>query len=75
VLLSATLVVRDEAMHLPDYLASITPFVDQIVVLDTGSTRRPEAVARDAGATVISRPWDDHFGNARNAALDVRRGE
>jgi tetratricopeptide (TPR) repeat protein len=75
VLLSATLIVRDEAEHLLDCLASITRFVDEIVVVDTGSTDATEAVAREAGATVISRPWDRHFANARNAAVDVARGQ
>ncbi len=74
-LLSATLIARNEAEHLSECLSSISPFVDEIIVVDTGSTDLTEAIALDAGATVISRRWDDHFGNARNAALDIARGE
>ncbi len=43
--------------------------VSQIVVGDTGSTDNSADIARQFGATVVSVPWENHFANARNAAL------
>ena len=46
-LLSAALIVRDESAVLADCLASIRPVVDEIIVVDTGSTDgSPEIAAR-----------------------------
>ena len=43
--------------------------VSQIVIADTGSTDNSADIARQHGATVVSVPWENHFANARNAAL------
>jgi hypothetical protein len=68
--LSAALIVRDEARHLGDCLASIAPLVDEVVVVDTGSVDDTMEIARRAGARVFQFPWNGRFDDARNAALD-----
>jgi tetratricopeptide (TPR) repeat protein len=73
-LLSAAIITRDEAEHLPGCLASIAGLVDEIVLVDTGSTDATIDLARAAGAKVTQRPWNDDFAAARNAALDLARG-
>lgn len=73
-LLSATIIARDEAFHLPACLESISDVVDETIVVDTGSTDATVDLARAAGATVATRPWDGSFAAARNAALDLARG-
>ena len=60
-LLSAAIIVRDEATHLDGCLTSIREFVDEIVVVDTGSTDESVAVAQRHGATVAVDPWRDDF--------------
>jgi hypothetical protein len=50
-------------------LASATNCVDELVVLDTGSTDATVALARSAGARVHHFKWCDDFAAARNAAL------
>lgn len=70
-LLCAALIVRNEADMLPDCLASLQGLVDRIVVCDTGSSDDTIAVARTAGAEVITRPWQDDFGWARNEVLQA----
>ena len=73
-LLSACLIVRDEAEMLPDCLASIRGVADEIVVVDTGSTDDTPEIARQAGARVFHFDWCDDFAAARNAALDHAQG-
>lgn len=73
-LLSACLIVRDEADLLPRCLASIRDHVDEICVVDTGSRDDSVRIARSFGARVDRRPWDDDFGAARNAALELAAG-
>ena len=68
-LLTACLIVRDEAAHLEACLASVRPFVDDVVVADTGSSDDTVAIARAAGARVVEVAWADDFAGARNAAL------
>jgi hypothetical protein len=73
--LTASMIVRDEARCLARCLRSITPLVDEIVVVDTGSVDDTVAIARSFGARVAHRPWDDDFAAARNRALDLATGD
>jgi tetratricopeptide (TPR) repeat protein len=74
-LISAALIVRDESRVLDDCLASISPVVDEIVVVDTGSVDETPAIATRWGARVIRHPWQDDFAEARNVGLDAANGE
>jgi glycosyltransferase involved in cell wall biosynthesis len=75
VLLSATLIVRDEARVLGDCLSSIRPVVDEIVVVDTGSVDETLRIAASHGARVLHHAWRDDFACARNVALDAAQGD
>lgn len=72
-LITAALIVKNEASRLEQCLASVRPLVDAIVVVDTGSTDDTPAIARRLGATVIDEPWQDDFARHRNTALDAVR--
>ena len=74
-LITAALIVRDEAAFLPDCLASIAGTVDEIVVVDTGSADDSPAIAAGFGARVYHQPWRDDFAAARNTALGYSTGE
>jgi tetratricopeptide (TPR) repeat protein len=63
------MIVRDEAEALGACLASVRGFVDEMVVVDTGSEDDTVAIARAAGAVVRHLPWPGDFAAARNAAL------
>lgn len=65
------MIVRDGGPGLSRALASMAPWVDDLVVLDTGSTDDSVARARLAGARVAHFTWVDDFSAARNAALDL----
>src|SRR5664279_4373663 len=67
--LALVMIVRDEARCLERCLASARPWVDEMLVLDTGSLDATMDVARRAGARVERFAWSDDFAAARNAAL------
>lgn len=72
---SAVLIVRNEAAVLGRCLDSLAGAVDEIVVLDTGSTDETRAIAEACGAVVGGCTWQDDFAAARNAALDLATGD
>lgn len=63
------MIVRNEARCLGRCLASVRPWVDEMIVLDTGSTDDTVAIAQAQGARVHHFTWCDDFAAARNAAL------
>lgn len=74
-MLSLSMIVRDEAARLERCLASVAGFVDEIIVVDTGSQDGTIAIARAWGATVHQRPWPGDFAAARNQALELVQGD
>jgi len=67
--LSAAIIVKNEEKNILRCLNSIKPFVNQIVVVDTGSTDKTAQICIKFGAEVIFYTWTDSFANARNLAL------
>jgi tetratricopeptide (TPR) repeat protein len=63
------MIVRDEAESLPRCLASVSGVVDEIVVVDTGSTDSSAEICRAHGAKVLTHPWGGDFAEARNRGL------
>jgi tetratricopeptide (TPR) repeat protein len=73
--LSLCMIVRDSARTLPACLASISPWVDEIIVVDTGSMDDTRDIARQYGARVFDFAWCDDFSAARNESLRHATGE
>jgi glycosyltransferase involved in cell wall biosynthesis len=67
--LAAVLIARNEARCIARCIDSVRPFVDRVVVLDTGSTDGTPAIALAHGAEVHHMVWPDDFSAARNRAL------
>ena len=74
-LLSAAIIVRDEAEHLDGCLSSLRGLVDEVVVVDTGSSDASVDVAVRHGAIVAHEPWRGDFATPRNRSLDLATGE
>ncbi|MCL5677551.1 MAG: glycosyltransferase [Firmicutes bacterium] len=73
--LSLCLIVRDEADTLEQCLKSAAPVVDEIIVIDTGSMDNTVEIAQRFGARIEHVPWQQDFSRARNAGLDLARGD
>lgn len=66
---SLCMIVKDEERNLPRCLNSLKPVVDEIIIVDTGSSDRSRDVSELFGARVFDHSWCADFSAARNAAL------
>jgi tetratricopeptide (TPR) repeat protein len=66
-----SMIVKNGAATLRPCLESVQGAVSQIVIADTGSTDTTCEIAQEFGASIIQVPWENHFANARNAALQA----
>lgn len=73
--ISLCLIVRDEEKHLARCLSSVQDVVDEICLVDTGSTDATLEIARGFGAKIRELPWPDDFAQARNASLEMATGD
>ncbi|MHC4455457.1 MAG: glycosyltransferase, partial [Planctomycetota bacterium] len=73
--ISLCMIVRDEEKVLKDCLGSVEDVVDEIVVVDTGSSDNTVSIARSFGANVLFHKWEDDFSVARNVSLDNASGD
>ena len=69
------MIVRDEQEMLPRCLSAVAAAVDEIVIVDTGSTDATIEIARSFGARVIEREWTGSFAQARNVSFDAAGGD
>lgn len=73
--LSLCMIVKDEEDCLARCLMSAIPVVDEIVIVDTGSTDRTKAIAKTFGAKVYDFEWTEDFSEARNLSLSKATGD
>jgi glycosyltransferase involved in cell wall biosynthesis len=72
--LSVIVIAKDEEASIARTLESVA-FADEVVVVDSGSTDRTVAIARELGAKVtVTADWPG-FGPQKNRALDLATGE
>jgi glycosyltransferase involved in cell wall biosynthesis len=69
--ISAVLITHNEAENLPDCLASLQDWVDEIVVVDNHSSDDTVRIAQQHGAKVLQTPDWPGFGLQKNRALDL----
>ncbi len=72
-LLTLAMIVKNEEFFLPQCLESVKGIVDDMVIVDTGSTDKTIEIAKSYGARVISIEWPNDFAKARNVGLEAVR--
>lgn len=75
--ISICMIAKNEAELLPRALADWRALADELIIVDTGSTDRTVAIARELGARVLHYDWrpPGHKGAARNLGLDLATGD
>lgn len=65
------ILVNNNEATLADAILSVRGHVDEIIVVDTGSTDNSVRIALDLGVRVYYFSWNDDFAKARNYALQL----
>lgn len=73
--ISLCMIVKDEEEDLPKCLESVKHIVDEIIIVDTGSSDNTISIAECYGARVICHSWQHDFAAARNEGLQVAIGD
>lgn len=69
------MIVKDEEKFLPQCLDSVKDHVDEIIVVDTGSTDKTVEIVESYGARVYHHPWENHFSKHRNQSISYATGD
>ncbi len=68
--LSLAMIVKDEEDCIKRCLDSVINLVDEIIIVDTGSTDKTIEICQSCNAQVFSYQWNNDFAAARNFGLD-----
>ncbi len=67
--ISLCMIVKNEEKHLARCLDHIANLVDEIIIVDTGSTDQTLEIASKYTSKIYTHPWIDDFSDARNYAF------
>lgn len=73
--LSLCMIVKNEEKHLERCLNSCAKYVQEMIIVDTGSTDRTIEIAEKFGAKIFHYEWDNNFSNARNYSIKKSTGD
>lgn len=74
-MLSLCMIVRDEEDFIGSAISSVRLIVDDIVVVDTGSTDRTVEIAKEFNARIFDFRWSDDFSEAKNFSISKASGD
>ena len=73
--ITLSMIVKNEEKYLRDCLESVRGVIDEIILVDTGSTDNTINIAKEFGAKIYDYKWKDDFSAARNYALSKSTGD
>lgn len=73
--ISLCMIVKDEETYLAQCFDSVKDVVDEIIVVDTGSTDQTQAICQRYHVPFHSYSWDDDFSKARNHSLNFAQSD
>lgn len=74
-MLTLSMIVKNEEKYLETCLQSVKDVVDEIVIVDTGSTDKTLEIAEKYSAKIFHFEWINDFAAARNFALEKSSGD
>lgn len=72
--ISCCMIVKNEEAFLGRCLSSVAPFVDEIIIVDTGSEDRTVEIARAFTEKIYFHPWENDFSKHRNQSISYATG-
>lgn len=73
--ISACVIVKNEETEIARWIENMKEFSDEQIIVDTGSTDRTIEIAAAYGIEVYHYDWQDHFGDAKNFAIEQAKGD
>lgn len=73
--ISACTIAKNEEDNIVKSINSYKDYVDEIIIVDTGSTDRTVELAEEAGAKVLHFEWINDFAAAKNFAINHASGD
>ncbi len=73
--ISLCMIAKNEEQLIKNALDSVKPFVDEMIVIDTGSEDATRQIAQECGATVYDFKWENDFSKAKNFAKSMAKGQ
>ena len=67
--ISLCMIAKNEEKYLEQCLRSVKDIVDEIIIVDTGSTDKTKEIAKKFNAKIFDFKWVDDFSAARNESI------
>ena len=74
-MISLCMIVKNEENYLEGCLNSVKDVVDEIVIVDTGSSDSTKEIAEKYDANIFDYEWNNNFSDARNFSLQYAKGD
>lgn len=73
--ISLCMIIKNEEKYLSECLESVKNVVDEIIIVDTGSTDNSIDIAKNYGAKIFQFEWVNDFSAARNFSIEQATGD